>query len=591
MIGKPVAWLVDGGKALTWEIRRQLAEQVSREAGVRQFPPGTRHDVALVYPNTYQVGMSNLGLHILYQLVNREPDMACERFFLPDAALGKLYERSHTALLSLETQRPLHDFGVIGVALSFELDYFNFLELLTLGKVPLLAASRQEADSFVVIGGPCATFNPEPLADFVDAVVIGEGEETFLRLARLIHEERQKGTARAAILQRLAALPHVYVPALYTAAYDAAGRFAGLTAREGAPARISRGWVQDLDAAPASSAIVTPDTEFSNVYLVEVARGCGRHCRFCMAGYCFRRPRQRQMRGLTDLVRQCPPQTERIGLMGAAVSDYDEIVALGRELRAQQRSFSVASLRADSLTKELVEQLAAGGQRTLTIAPEAGSERMRRIINKGINEEDIFRAVSLAAASGMPHLKLYFMIGLPGETPADVEAIADLVLRVRACMLATGGRGDLTISVNPFVPKPFTPFQWQPLEDLKTFAQKIALLKKRFEKDRRIKLIAESGKETFVQAVLARGDRRLGAVLTEAVAGGGSKQFKRLVEQRSPQNLARLHDGWEQDEPLPWDHLFMGFEKAYLWQEWQKAQAGEETPACFDNCRRCGVCQ
>ena len=575
---------------MTWEIRRQLAEQVSREAGTRQFPPGTRQDTALVYPNTYQLGMSNLGLHILYQLINAEADMACERFFLPNASLRKLYEKTNTPLLSMETQRPLSVFGVIGVVLSFEMDYFHFLEVLSMGRVPLLAAERQEADSFVVVGGPCATFNPEPVADFVDAVVIGEGEETFPKMARLIHEARRMGTTRKEILRQLAALPHVYVPSLYEAVYDAAGSFVCLEARNGAPAAVSRGWVKDLDAVPGASAIVTPDTEFSNVYLLEVARGCGRHCRFCMAGYCFRRPRQRSKQKLVDQVALCPAQTERIGLMGAAVSDYDEMLALGMDLQGQGRSFSVASLRADSLTPELVAQLAAGGQRTLTVAPEAGSERMRRIINKGIQEEDIFRAVALASSSGMPHLKLYFMIGLPEETQTDVEAIADMVLRVRAKMLECGSRGDLTISVNPFVPKPFTPFQWQPLQPLKTFEQKVAFLKKSFEKDRRIKLIAESGRETLLQAVLARGDRRVGAVLLAAFQAGGEKKFRRLAEAEAPENMARLTAGWQFDEALPWDHLFMGFDKHYLWQEWQKALKEEATAVCQTGCRRCGVC-
>lgn len=575
---------------MTWEIRRQLAEQVSREAGTRQFPPGTRHDTALVYPNTYRLGMSNLGLHILYQLINEEADMACERFFLPDASLRKLYEKTNTPLLSMETQRPLSDFGVVGVVLSFEMDYFHFLEVLSMGKVPLLAAERQEADSFVVVGGPCATFNPEPVADFVDAVVIGEGEETFPKMARLIHEARHLGTPRKEILRQLAALPHVYVPSLYKAVYDQDGRFVRLEAQNGAPTAVSRGWVKDLDAMPGASAIVTPDTEFANVYLVEVARGCGRHCRFCMAGYCFRRPRQRRKEKLVEQVAKCPAQTERIGLMGAAVSDYNEMLALGMDLQGQGRSFSVASLRADSLTPELVAQLAAGGQRTLTVAPEAGSERMRRIINKGINEEDIFRAVSLSSSSGMPHLKLYFMIGLPEETQADVEAIADMVLRVRAKMLACGSRGDLTISVNPFVPKPFTPFQWQRLQPLKTFEQKVAFLKKSFEKDRRIKLIAESGRETLLQAVLARGDRRLGAVLLAAFQAGGEKKFRRIAEAEAPENMARLDAGWHFDEALPWDHLFMGFDKHYLWQEWQKALKKEATAVCQTGCRRCGVC-
>ena len=500
---------------MSWNLQKEIKEILATEIGTQIFAPGRRTPVAFLYPNTYHLGMSNLGLHILYQILNRD-GWACERVFLPDEKKREEYAKTKTALFSMETQRPLADFPYICATLSFEMDYLNFLIQLQMGHIKLLSEERGEKDPFVIIGGPCATFNPEPLADFADFVVIGEGEETLPKLLRLLEQLRMEKKTRREKLLAAAQLPGVYVPQFYAPHYDETGSVIAMERMETVPEIISRQWVKNLDAYPHTSAIVSPYTEFANMFIVEVARGCGRHCRFCMAGYCFRRPRNRNLDLLLQDIRQRPEQTAKVGLMGAAVSDYPEMKKLTTTLAEEQVPFSCASLRADSLDLPLVQALAGSGQRTMTVAPEAGSVRMRAAINKGITEEHIYQAMEYAARAGMPNIKLYFMIGLPGETDEDIDEMIELVHRVRSRMDELGHKGDLILSVNAFIPKPFTPYQWSPLEDIKVLKRRVKMLQNGFKKDRRIRLLAESLKETVLQAVLARGNRQIGNVLAWA---------------------------------------------------------------------------
>ena len=452
---------------MDWELKRELQEKLAGEQGYYRYAAGTRQRFALVYPNSYFVGMSNLGLHIIYDLLNKRRDTACERFFLPERQRIARYEKTRTPLMSIENQLPLYEFPLIGFAVSFEMDYFNVLKVLELGKIRLRAAERTEQDPIVIAGGPCATFNPEPLSLVIDAFIIGEGEVIMPAFMDAYARARAAGVSRAELLLALAAVPGVYVPSLYEHRYDAAGRLAAVEPLPGAPERVCRQWVKDLDAWPAHTVVVTDDTEF-NLYLVETARGCGRHCRFCMAGYCFRVPRNRSLALIEREVREALPFGKRIGLMGAAISDYPEIDALCRNILGEGLSMSVASFRADSVTEELVASLAESGLKTLTMAPEAGSKRMRAVINKGIEEEHLFHAMDLGLAAGIPNYRLYLMIGLPFETAEDIEAIIDLAGRLKDYMEERGAKGTLTLSINPFIPKPFTPFQWSPMCEKKT---------------------------------------------------------------------------------------------------------------------------
>ena len=571
-------------------LKSSLQERFAKERGSYRYPAGGRTRFALVYPNTYFVGMSNLGIHIIYDLLNRRGDTACERVFLPDRTELPRYERTQTPMMSVETQTPLADFAVIGFAISFEMDYFHVVKMLALSHVRLRASERTARDPLIIAGGPCATFNPEPLAEIVDAFVIGEGEAVMPALMDAYHEGVRQGADRAALLRRLARVPGVYVPALYRVDYDAAGRIAALSSEGEIPQTIARQWVEDLDAHPAHTVVVTEDTEF-NLYLIETARGCGRHCRFCMAGYCFRRPRNRSLTVIEEEVRAALPYGKKIGLMGAAISDYPEIDELCRSILGEGLSMSVASFRADSVTKELVEALAASGLQTLTLAPEAGSARMRAVINKGIEEHHLFTAIDLGAAAHIPNFKLYIMVGLPFEEDADIAAIIDLAERLRRYMDERGSRGTLTLSVNPFVPKPFTPFQWMPMASKKRLDAVMKTLTQALRRTKKIVVNFESPKEALVQAILARGDRRLSLPLMRAAAGRGAKDL--VPEMRdaglSPDDY--LTREWAEDEMLPWEHLDMGFTKRYLRQEYERAESLKATLGCFDGCTRCGVCR
>lgn len=575
---------------MSWEIKNKIKQLLDKEIGTQVFAPGARRPLAFIYPNSYNIGMSNLGLQILYQEINGRGDTACERFFLPDKKEQAEYIKTKTPLLSMETQRPLADFEIIAVMMSFEMDYLNLLTMLKMGKVRLLSSERKEKEPLVIIGGPCATFNPEPLADFADAFVIGEGEQTVNTILDKVYQAKNEGMSREEILLNLANLPGVYVPRFYKPVYGDEGLFLALEPAVGVPAKIERQWVHKLEAYTGNSAILSADTEFENMYIIEVARGCGRHCRFCMAGYCFRRPRARALEKIIAAIKERPAITKKVGLMGAAVSDYPQIKELTKFLVDNGIAFTVASLRADSLDIELAEALARSGQKTMTVAPEAGSERMRKVINKGISEDDIYKAVELATAAGMKNIKLYYMIGLPTEEESDIDEMIEMVSRVRAKMDEVGNKGDLVISINAFVPKPFTPFQWSPLASVKLLKKRFHKITEAFRKEKHVLIHTESLKETVLQAVLARGDRKMGNILYAAVSKYEGN-FKQALQEAGIDAEEYASRTFEINAPLPWSHLDMGLDEGYLAEEWEKAGNLAFTVPCFENCKRCGVCK
>lgn len=573
---------------MTWELKNKILETLAKETGAQCFAPGARRAFAFVYPNSYKVGMSNLGMHILYQIINARGDTACERFFLPDNKTLAEYKRTRTPLMSMETQRQLNEFEVIGVMMSFEMDYANLLTMLQMSNIKLRAADRNDKEALVVIGGPCATFNPEPLAEVADVFVIGEGEEVINDLLDTVYAAKAEGLSKEAMLLRLAQIEGLYVPRFYTPQYDADGNFCGMEHDRRVPETVKRRWVRDLDKYPNTSAILTSETEFQNMFIAEVARGCGRHCRFCMAGYCFRKPRARNYDLLLQKILNRPAVSAKVGLMGAAVSDYPQIHELTAALIENKVPFTCASLRADTLDELLAQALAQSGQQTMTVAPEAGSVKMRNIINKGITEDDIYKAVTLAAASGMKNVKLYYMIGLPQEDDADIAEMIEMVQRIRQKMDEVGNKGELIISVNAFVPKPFTPFQWSPLCNTKVLKKRFKMLEDAFRKAKHIKLLTESLKETVLQAALARGDRNTGRYLLQAFEEGITLKQALKNDRIDIEDLAEAE--YEPGAPLPWKHLDMGFKEAYLTREWENAKAQRFTPMCFDGCKRCGVC-
>lgn len=558
---------------MNWQLQGTLKRQLAGESGALVCAPGAKTAFALSFPNEYHLGMSNLGFQIIYREINSRADTSCERAFLPAVAEIKEYLRTGTPLMTVENQRPLNEFQLIGFAVSFELDYFNILEILQLGRVPICCCERGESDPLVIAGGPCATFNPEPLVPFVDVFVIGEGEETIHDLLDAYHAGATASCSREQVLQKLATVPGLYVPKFH---------------QQGQ--RVARRWIKQLDHFSGETAIVASDTEFANLYLIEVARGCGRHCRFCMAGYCFRPPRSRSLESIRAGIENATAHKKRVGLVGAAVSDFPDMDMLCAMLANTSTATSVASLRADSTTEQLVAILAASGHRTITLAPEAGSQRLRRIINKGITEADLLRTVAMALNAGIPNVKLYIMIGLPGENDDDIESIRQLALTVLKCMQDNGKAGTLSLSVNPFVPKPFTPFQWVPMCSRSVLSERLRYLEKSLKNEQRIRIQAESLREAYLQAVLARGDEKIGQVLLQAHRLGGRKKWKQALKLCDVDETDYLYRQRGQDEVFPWENIDVGVSRDYLWTEFQRSLQEASTPICADGCRRCGVC-
>jgi len=571
------------------QLRDKADALLAKERGTIVKRGGAEVSVALAYPNTYHVGMSNLGLHQVYAVLNRRSDTACERVFLPDEEDIEVYERTRTKLFSLESKRPLREFDLLAFSVSFEHDYLNILEMLRLAGIPLRKSSRTPEDPLLVLGGICSFFNPEPLADIFDVVVVGEGEEVAGELIDAYRMNRSRD--RMGLLRELARVPGIYVPEFYEVIYKEDGTIRERKALEpSAPERIVKRRVKDLDKQPAATVILTPGTEFSDMQLAEVTRGCGRHCRFCMAGYIYLPPRNLGIERAKEQAKLADERSGRIGLVGAALSDYPAIEEL---CAAVTGGISVSSLRADSVSEALIKRLAASGHKTVSIAPEAGSERLRKVINKGVTEADILRAADMIFASGIPNLKLYFLIGLPTETEEDVDAIIGLSQQVREVQLKyarpAGRIGRVTLSVNSFVPKPWTPFQWEPMEEIASLNKKLRRLEKLVKAIGNMNIIHDLPKWEHVQALLSRGDRRVGALLLVAHENNGDwRAAAREIGMDRDFYVTRRR---AQDEVLPWDFIDIGVRKDYLRIEHQRALEGKFTPPCsVGTCRTCGVC-
>jgi radical SAM superfamily enzyme YgiQ (UPF0313 family) len=544
-----------------------------------------RTRIALVYPNHYHVGMSNLGLQTVYGLLNRLDDVVCERAFLPEAegdATGRLR--------TFESGRPVAEADIIAFSISFESDYPHLLSILVQAGIPLRAADRDEHHPLVIAGGVACSLNPEPIAAFVDCFLIGEAEITLAEFLKVF----AAGAERQGLLRLIAReVPGAYVPACYRVDYTAEGTVDAFVPVADVPEKIARPYVRDISAAPTCSTVVTPHTAFGRSFLVEVGRGCPHGCRFCSAGFVYRPPRFRTPASLAQTIEQGLAHTDQIGLMGAAVSDLPGIGALCRQFADRGVRMSFSSLRADALSPELITALRHGGVKTATIAPEAGSERLRRVINKGICEEDVLNAATALVDQGIPNLKLYFMVGLPTETREDVEAIVTLVKRIKHAFLKSSRTrrsiGTITVSLNSFVPKPFTPFQWAAMAEVSDLKAKIRLIKAELGRLPNVRVHSDIPRWAYVQALLARGDRRVAEVLLRVQESSGNWAHTLKTVAVNPDFYVLRERAL--DELLPWDFIDHQVSKSFLQEDYRRALEGRPGVVCrVESCRLCGVC-
>jgi radical SAM superfamily enzyme YgiQ (UPF0313 family) len=555
------------------------------EIGAIRKPWRGRTCVALAYPNHYHVGMSNLGLQTVYGLFNRYDDVVCERVFLPEngpAASGRLS--------TFESGRPVAEVDILAFSISFESDYPHLLTLLNQAGIPLRAVDRDEGQPLVIAGGVACSLNPEPIAVFIDCFLIGEAE---IIIPEFMKAFAARGT-RSALLNRIArSVPGAYVPAFYRVDYTPEGVVAAFRPLADVPEKIVRPYLADLSSAAASSTVITPHTAFGSSFLVEVGRGCPHGCRFCSAGFVYRPPRFRTPESLSRTITQGLRNSAQIGLVGAAVSDLPGLAELCRRFTGDGVNLSFSSLRADALSTELIDALRRSGVKTATIAPEAGSERLRRVINKGLCEEHILKAAADLVAHGIPNLKLYFMVGLPTETRADIAAIVTLVKHIKHEFLRSsrtrGAIGTITVSVNCFVPKPFTPFQWTAMAEVSDLKNRIKQIKAELGRVPNVRVHSDLPRWAYIQALLARGDRRTAEILlqVQASAGNWAQALK-----RTPLNpdfyVLRERSA---DETLPWDFIDHHVSKAFLQQEYRRALQGRSGAVCqTGSCRACGAC-
>ncbi|MGE5256070.1 MAG: radical SAM protein [Hyphomicrobiales bacterium] len=541
--------------------------------------------IALVYPNHYHVGMSNLGLQTVYGLLNRIDDVVCERVFLPEADAA-----APGRLATFESGRPVAEADIVAFSISFESDYPHLLSILDQARIPLAAAERDERHPLVIAGGVACGLNPEPIAAFVDCFLIGEAEMTLTEFLKVF----AVGAERRELLRRIARqVPGAYVPACYRVDYAADGTVEAFVPVADVPEKIARPYVRDISAAPTCSTVVTPHTAFGRSFLVEVGRGCPHGCRFCSAGFVYRPPRFRSAASLAQTIEQGLAQTDRIGLVGAAVSDLPGIGSLCRQFADRGISMSFSSLRADALSPELITALRDAGVKTATIAPEAGSERLRRVINKGISEEDVLNAATALVGQGIPNLKLYFMVGLPTETREDVEAVAILVKRIQHAFLKSSRTrraiGTITVSVNSFVPKPFTPFQWAGMAEVPDLKARIKLIKAELGRLPNVRVHSDIPRWAYIQALLARGDRRVAEMLLRVRAASGNWAHTLKTVAVNPDFYVLRERGL--DEHLPWNFIDHHVSKAYLQDDYRRALQGRPGVVCrVESCRLCGVC-
>jgi radical SAM superfamily enzyme YgiQ (UPF0313 family) len=562
----------------SWEQRERALQTLAKEVGYVKKPHGNRLRVALAFPNTYWVGMSNLGFQTIYRLFNNEEDIVCERFFLPPKQELAEMAAARTPLLTLESQTPVGDFDVVAFSVSFEWDYVNVLTLLRLAGIPAYASERSTRHPLIVVGGAVTFVNPEPLAPFADVIAAGEGEVLVPGLRRSV----AAASDRADLLRLLATERGYYVPSFYEPRYAADGTLAGYTVKPGvdAPLPVKKAALKVTDAVdPPATGIFTPDTEFGSRFLVEVVRGCANLCRFCWAGYNYLPVRAFPTERILELARNARTHSNRVGLVSIALCDHPDIERILAGLLEMGYAISPASLRLDDLTHSIVRVLRESGERTITIAPETGSDRLRRVINKTVTNDEILDRADLIFSEGIENLKLYYMIGLPTETDDDLVAIRDLTLQIRDRMMKyakpKGQVGRIIGSVNPLIPKPGTAYQWLPMADPAIVDRKIKRLRSLTSDIDNVFFNIKSERHSYFQALLSLGDRRVAPAIAAAERNG--QNWRAAVAEAGIDGDFYIFRDRTADAMLPWDIIDGGMKRTFFENEFAKSMREEWT--------------
>jgi radical SAM superfamily enzyme YgiQ (UPF0313 family) len=565
---------------MNWKLRKKYTTLLERERGYVKKNWGSGNTVCLAYPHCYRTGMPNLGFQAVYKIFNEQPSFLCERVFLPAGDEAEFAAGGSTDFVSIENQRPIAEFDILAFSLSFENDYTNILIMLEMAGIPLTSYERTEDYPLVVGGGIAATLNPEPIANFFDLFILGEAEVSLPIFTRNFEEARRLALSRRQMLiQMQKTLPQAYVPALYDVQYSADSGIQAVEPLEsGLPARIKIHPIKDINSFCTEEVISAPGAEMEDMYLTEVNRGCARACRFCAASFIYRPVRFRSYEQIVASIDRGLVKKKKIGLVGTAVSDHPELSRICEYVLARDGRAGIGSLRVDQINETIVGLLKANAVETVALAPEAGSQRLRDLLRKGITEEDIMRAAELLIENDITNLRLYFMIGLPTETPKDIDAIIELTKRIQHNVLQkTSGKRifrSITLSINQFIPKPSTPLQWCELTDVNAAGKKIKKIVSAFGPARQIRVIHDVPKWNYIQALLSLGDRKTGEILlaVHRLRGNWAQALKEVNVNANFYVYRRK----QFDEILPWDIVDAGISKKALISECKKALGNKQ---------------